>query len=172
MMFDKIWQKRRKKERLQRTRRDEISKLDAACDEVAAFAKRRETDDEIGYLEDELHYLRNLKLERRAARLGVPVPPLGDGVSWEAGIRDKVPNFFTVQVEADIRKGIREHWSFWVKDVITPIATIVFSLCGLVISIISLQLSLHNRAVQQQVLDKPKPISTPTPVPTPTKLKH
>jgi hypothetical protein len=164
MIFDEIWRTRMKRDRLRRSFRKEIRKLDEAGDEIAAMAKRQETDAAIGYLEDELHFRRNLKLERRAERLGVPLPSLEDGVSWEAGIMDKHPSFLTVQAEANIRKGIREHWSFWVKDIISPIATIMFSAFSLTISIISLQLSLHNRAIQQQQQQLPQ--TTPTPIPT------
>lgn len=167
MIFDEIWWKRRKKDKLLREYHRAIFRYDKAGDEDQSMITREESDHVIGDMEDELRFLGNRNLIRRAERLGVPVPPYAQEDAWEEAIIDKQRVYLTVQAEANIRRNIREHWSFWVKDVVSPIATILFSIGSLAISIISIEIALHNRTVNQQH-PAPQQAQTPAPAPTPS----
>ncbi len=167
MIFDEIWRKRLKKDKLLRDYHRAIFRYDKAGDEDQSMITRQEADQVIGDMEDELRFLRNRNLIRRAERLGVPVPAYSQEDAWEEAIIDKQKVYLTVQAEANIRRNIREHWSFWVKDVVSPIATILFSICSLAISIISIEIALHNRPANQQH-SAPQQAQTPTPSPTPS----
>jgi len=96
-----------------------------------------EAIDEREKIRDKILGLMSTQLSHRAEDLGIPVPSLSDGESWEQGYKPGTIRL-TVNAQLKLRRAIRneqrERWSvavFVLKEIVAPLIGIIGAIMGL-----------------------------------------
>jgi hypothetical protein len=108
---------------------------------------------------DQIQSLRSMLLTDRAEGLGIPIPPLSDTESWEPG---RIPGttHLTLKAQAQLSQSIRneriENWSvpaFVLKDIVTPLVSLLVGLLGMIMGLFSLIHAFHSKKSRLQSVD-------------------
>jgi hypothetical protein len=100
---------------------------------------------------DQIQSLRSMLLTDRAESLGISIPPLSDSESWECG---RIPGtvYLTLKAQSQLLQAIRterkEQWSmaaFVLKDIVTPLGSLLVGLIGMIMGLLSLIHSFHSK---------------------------
>jgi len=146
MIFDRLWQLRRRRKELNRigmTRIHEITKSGADQKEIWAVIHKEWS----GYQanEEEILNYRSRQLMAEAEHLGLPVPRGDD--KFDTGQIEKGLHYLKVEIQAQLRKDIRqerkerrEMWTALVKDIVSPLGSLIISILSLLIAYAALKL--------------------------------
>jgi hypothetical protein len=146
MIFDKIWWLRRKRNRLNRVGMSRIIQLaQNATDQKEIWAVIHKEWSGYQANEEEMLHYRSKLLMNEAEHLGLPVPRGDD--KFDTGLISKGLHYLKVEVQAQLRKDIRqekkerrETVTAIVKDVISPLGSLIISILSLMIAYAALKL--------------------------------
>ena len=134
MIFDQLWKLQRERTELEKRFGRMISQAEREGDHEKRESLISELLMERGLIDDRINGLESIRIQERAERLGVPIPPLSDKESWENGYK---PNtiFLSVkaraQLRSEIRKERRERWD-WITRIITLLVGLIGAITGLI----------------------------------------
>ena len=143
MIFDQLSKAQRERTKLKK----KFDRLISQAEQEKNHKERNFLIDEFlmecGFIDDRINVLESIRLQEKAERMGIPIPPLSDKQSWEKGYK---PNTTFLGVKArlqlltEIRKERRERWegrTFWISRILIPLIGLIIGLIGALTALVS-----------------------------------
>lgn len=143
MIFDQLSKAQRERTKLKK----KFDRLILQAEKEKNHKERNFLIDEFlmerGFIDDRINLLESIRLQEKAERLGIPIPPLSDKESWERGLQ---PNTIFLGVKArlhlreEMRKERRERFesrTLWISRILIPLIGLIIGLIGALTALVS-----------------------------------
>jgi hypothetical protein len=134
MIFDELWRKEWKRDKLQRFYDKGVKRLQKKNQYREADEWESEAAHFVGEANEELSFLRSLKLTKRARKLQIPLPDYSDKQAWDQSwsryiLTPKGYEALRGAIRKEEAERLKHGMRLW-REVLIPIITLLIGIIG------------------------------------------